>query len=93
MLKLDPIPSNPNQMNGQPCIRDLHPTVRRLLELLATYPDRQQLFQQFPELEEDRQQAVIFASSYVGDRCSCMAVLRLRSALGRSWVERSRNPV
>ena len=69
-------------MNGQPRIRDLHPTVRRVLvELLATYPDRQQLFQQFPELEEDIQQALIFASSDVGDRCSCIAVLRLRSAL------------
>jgi len=56
-------------MNGQPCIRDLRLTVRRVLELLATYPDRQELFQEFPELEEeDIQQALIFAISYLDDR-------------------------
>ena len=56
-------------MNGQHCIRDLRLTICRVLvELLATYPDRQQLFQEFPELEKDSQQARIFTSSYVGDR-------------------------
>jgi len=68
-MKLDRIISNPNRMNGQPCIRDLRLTVRRVLELLATYPDRQELFQEFPELEEeDIQQALIFAISYLDDR-------------------------
>jgi len=67
-MKLDRITSNPNRMNGQPCIRDLRLTVRRVLELLATYPDRAELFQEFPELEEeDIQQALIFASSYLDD--------------------------
>lgn len=55
-------------MNGQPCIRDTRLTVRRVLELLATYPDHQELLQEFPELEEeDIQQALIFASSYLDD--------------------------
>ena len=64
-MTLDRITSNPNRMNGQPCIRDLRLTVRRVLELLATYPDRQELFQEFPQLEEeDIQQALVFASSY-----------------------------
>ena len=68
-MKLDRITSNPNRMNGQPCIRDLRLTVRRVLELLATYPDHQELFQEFPELEEeDIRQALIFASSYLDDR-------------------------
>ncbi len=63
-MKLDRITSNPNKMNGQPCIRDLRLTVSRVVELLATYPDRQELFQEFPELEEeDIQQALIFAYS------------------------------
>jgi uncharacterized protein (DUF433 family) len=63
-MKLDRITRNPNQMNGQPCIRDLRLTVRRLLELLATYPDRQELFQEFPELEEeDIQQALVVGSN------------------------------
>jgi uncharacterized protein (DUF433 family) len=68
-MKLDRIASNPNRMNGQPCIRALRLTVRRVLELLATYPNRQEIFQEFPELEEeDIQQALIFASSYLDDR-------------------------
>jgi uncharacterized protein (DUF433 family) len=64
-MKLDRIITNPNRMNGQPCIRNLRLTVRRVIELLATYPDREELFREFPELEEeDIQQALIFASSY-----------------------------
>jgi uncharacterized protein (DUF433 family) len=56
-------------MNGQPCIRNLRLTVRRVIELLATYPNREELHQAFPELEdEDIQQALIFASSYLDDR-------------------------
>ncbi len=68
-MKLDRITSNPNKMNGQPCIRDLRLTVRRVVDLLAIYPNREELFQEFPELEEaDIQQALIFASSYLEDR-------------------------
>ena len=52
-----------------PCIRNLRLTVRRVIELLATYPDRAELHQEFPELEdEDIRQALIFASSYLDDR-------------------------
>jgi len=68
-MKLDRITSNPQKMNGQACIRDLRLTVRRVVDLLATYPDREELFQEFPELEEeDIQQALVFASSYLDDR-------------------------
>jgi uncharacterized protein (DUF433 family) len=68
-MNLNRITSNPNRMNGQPCLRNLRLTVRRVLELLATYPERQELFQEFPELEEeDIQQALLFASSYLDDR-------------------------
>jgi uncharacterized protein (DUF433 family) len=68
-MKLDRITSNPNRMNGQPCIRNLRLTVRRVIELLATYPNREELRQEFPELEdEDIRQALIFASSYLDDR-------------------------
>ena len=68
-MKLDRITSNPNRMNGQPSIRNLRLTVRRVIELLATYPDREELRQEFPELEdEDIRQALIFASSYFADR-------------------------
>ncbi|MEM7713957.1 MAG: DUF433 domain-containing protein [Cyanobacteria bacterium P01_A01_bin.68] len=68
-MKLDRITSNPARMNGQPCIRNLRLTVRRVIELLATYPDREELLQDFPELEEeDIQQALIYASTYLDDR-------------------------
>jgi uncharacterized protein (DUF433 family) len=43
--------------------------VRRVIELLATYPDREELHQEFPELEdEDIRQALVFVSSYLDDR-------------------------
>lgn len=68
-MKLDLITSHPEKMNGQPCIRNLRLTVSRVIDLLAIYTDRQELFQEFPELEEqDIQQALIFASSYLDDR-------------------------
>lgn len=68
-MKLDRITSNPKRMNGQPCIRNLRLTVRRVIDLLATYPDRYELHQEFPELEdEDIRQALIFAASSLDDR-------------------------
>ncbi|MEH2274849.1 MAG: DUF433 domain-containing protein [Nostoc sp.] len=41
-MKLDRITSNPNRMNGQPSIRNLRLTVHRVIELLATYPNREE---------------------------------------------------
>jgi uncharacterized protein (DUF433 family) len=68
-MRLDRITSNPKQMNGQPCIRNFRLTVRRVIELLATYPNREELYQEFPEIEDaDIQQALIFVSSYLDDR-------------------------
>ena len=68
-MRLNRITSSPKRMNGQPCIRNLRLTVRRVIELLATYPDQEELHQEFPELEdEDIRQALIFASSYLDDR-------------------------
>ena len=68
-IKLDRITSHPARLNGQPCIRNLRLTVRRVIELLATYPDREELRQEFPELEEeDIEQALLYASTYLDDR-------------------------
>jgi uncharacterized protein (DUF433 family) len=61
-LSLDRITINPNKMNGQPCIRDQRLTVWRVIELLQTYPNRSELYREFPELtEEDINQAIIYA--------------------------------
>ena len=49
---------------GKPCIRGMRITVRRVLELLATYPDRASLFAEYPYLEpEDIQQALRYAGA------------------------------
>jgi uncharacterized protein (DUF433 family) len=61
IMKLDRITINPACMNDQPCIRNLRLTVRRVIELLAIYPERAELFQEFPELEEeDIRQAIAY---------------------------------
>lgn len=50
-------------MNGQPCIRHLRLTVRRVLELMAIYENREELRREYPELEdEDIRQSLAFAA-------------------------------
>ena len=69
MVQFDRITSDPARMNGQPCIRDLRLTVRRVLEALAIYPDRDELMREYPELEpEDIRQVLSFAASMIDDR-------------------------
>jgi uncharacterized protein (DUF433 family) len=61
-MELDRITVDPSRLNGQPCVRNLRLTVRRVLELLALYPNRAELYQEFPELEdEDVQQVLAYA--------------------------------
>jgi uncharacterized protein (DUF433 family) len=62
----DRITVEPGKMGGQPCIRGMRITVRRVLEILGTYPVRAELFQDYPDLEEeDLQQALGFAAAAV----------------------------
>ena len=69
MVGLNRITIDPSVMNGQPCIRGLRLTVRRVLELVALYPDRQELAKEFPELEsEDIRQALTFAAANLDDK-------------------------
>ena len=68
-MTLDRITVNPKQMNGQPCIRGMRITVRRVLEALATYPSRDELKREYPEIEdEDIKQALEYAATYLDDR-------------------------
>jgi uncharacterized protein (DUF433 family) len=56
-------------MNGQPCVRDLRLTVRRVLEALATYPDRAELLREYPELEpEDVRQVLGYVATVLDDK-------------------------
>ncbi len=74
MTRLDRITVNLARMNGQPCIRDLRLTVKRVIELVALYPDRDELFREYPELEEeDIRQALTYASALGADlRCTAV---------------------
>jgi len=68
-MKLDRITVDPKRMNGQPTIRNLRLTVRRVIELLALYADRSELRREYPELEdEDIRQALLFAATSIEDR-------------------------
>jgi uncharacterized protein (DUF433 family) len=65
----DRITSHPERMNGQPCVRDLRLTVRRVLEALATYSDRADLFREYPELDpEDIRQVLAYAVTALDDK-------------------------
>ena len=69
MENFDRITSDPAVVNGQPCIRGMRLTVRRVLEALGTYPDRDELRTEYPELEdEDIRQALAFAAANLDDR-------------------------
>jgi uncharacterized protein (DUF433 family) len=68
MERFDRITWNPNQMNGQPCIRGMRLTVRRVVEAVSEYPDRADLWRNYPELEpEDVRQALAFAAANLED--------------------------
>lgn len=65
----DRITIEPDKMGGQPCIRGLRLTVRRVLEIMAAYQDRAELFRDYPSLEEeDLKQALSFAAASLDER-------------------------
>jgi len=56
-------------MDGQPCIRNLRVTVRRVLEAMAIYLDREELRRHYPELEDDDlRQALQYAATVLDDK-------------------------
>jgi uncharacterized protein (DUF433 family) len=67
--RFDRITTDPDRMNGQPCIRGMRLTVRRVVETVALYPDRALLKQEYPELDDDDiRQALEFAASCLDDQ-------------------------
>ena len=55
---------DPKRMNGQPCIRNLRLTVRRVVEAVALYPNRKDLKREYPELEEgDIREALAYSAA------------------------------
>lgn len=68
-MNFDRITVDPAKLSGQPCVRGTRLTVRRVLELIALYPDRSELFREFPELgPEDVTQVLAYASTQLPDR-------------------------
>jgi len=77
MERLDRITIDGTRMHGEPSIRDLRLTVRRVLEALAIYPDRTELKREYPELEdEDIRQALAFAAALVEDKVLPLSQVR-----------------
>lgn len=75
-MAFDRITVDPLRLVGEPCIRGTRLTVRRVLQALATYPDRSELRREYPELEdEDIRQALGFAAAMLDD-----SVLEVRTA-------------
>jgi uncharacterized protein (DUF433 family) len=69
MNTFDRITIDPTVLSGQPCIRGMRLTVRRVLEAVALYPDREELAREYPELEEeDIRQALAFAAASLDDQ-------------------------
>jgi uncharacterized protein (DUF433 family) len=61
--QFDRVTIDPDLMNGQLCIRGLRLTLRRVVESVATYPERAARKREYPELEdEDLRQALEFAA-------------------------------
>lgn len=69
MAIFDRITSNPSVVNGQPTIRGMRLTVRRVVEAVAVYGDWGKVIVEYPELEiEDIRQALAFAASSLDDQ-------------------------
>ena len=60
----DRITIEPGKLGGKPCIRGLRISVENVLNILASYSDRKELFENYPDLEEeDLRQALAFAAT------------------------------
>lgn len=74
MTKLDRITVEPGKMNGQPCIRGMRITVRRVVLAVATYGTGEALRRAYPDLEdEDIRQALEYAAANLDDRVEELA--------------------
>ena len=76
-MMFERITVDPKRLNCQPCVRQLRLTVRRVVEAVATYPDRRDLQREFPELEpEDIREALAYAAANLDDRVIELAITR-----------------
>lgn len=72
----DRITIEPGKLSGKPCIRGLRISVENVLNIIASYPDRKELFENYPDLEEeDLRQALAFAAANMNDRIEILELL------------------
>ena len=68
MEKLDRITSDPEILNGQPCIRHMRLSVKRVLEAMTVTPNWSELMEEYPGLEEeDIRQSLVWAANNLDD--------------------------
>ena len=53
MKTFDRITRDPAMLSCQPTVRGMRLTVRRVVEAVALYPNRDDLFAEYPELEAE----------------------------------------
>jgi len=71
----DRITIEPGKLGGKPCIRGLRISVENVLNILSSYPDRKDLFENYPDLEEeDLKQALAFAAASMDDRIEVLDI-------------------
>jgi uncharacterized protein (DUF433 family) len=76
-MAFDRITCDADRLNGQPCIRNLRITVRRVVEAVALYPDRDELRREYPELQDvDIRQALEYAAAMLDDKSLPLAPTR-----------------
>ena len=68
MQHFDRITRDVKIQNGQPCLAGTRLTVRRVVSIVAEYPDRDELLREFPELDDDGiRQCLYFAAAMIAD--------------------------
>lgn len=68
MKHFDRVAIDPAKVNGQPTIRGTRLTVRRVVDAVSIYKDRDEFRRAYPGLEdEDIRQALQFAAENLGD--------------------------
>jgi uncharacterized protein (DUF433 family) len=72
----DRITIEPGKMGGKPCIRGMRISVENVLNIVASYSDRKELFENYPDLEEeDLRQALAFAVASMDDQIEILDFL------------------
>ena len=75
-VPFDRIAIEPGKMGGKPCISGLRISVKNVLNILARYSDRNELFENYPDPEEeDLHQALAFAAATPGRPASRSSTL------------------